>query len=204
VDAELVSLVSDIALGISAVVVAVVAFFGLRTWRKELTGKAKFDVARNVMLLGFKLRENFKWARNPGGWSWEYANRTRQENESPELSAVLDQWYAKNQRLQLLVENLQKLEEAAWEAEILLNEDSGKCVQEAFNTYRSSYAELSSAIYSYFETRHDEAIGQDVRQRQEEQKELKKEIYSAARDDFSKRIDQATEQLATALKTYVK
>jgi len=201
---EPVSIASDIAIGISVLIVAIVAILGLRTWRKELTGKAKFELARNVMLLGFKLRENFEWVRNPGGWSWEYANRTRQENESPEVSAVLDQWYAKNQRLQPLVENLQKLEEATWEAEILLSEDSGKRVQEAFKTYRSSYAELSSAIYSYFETRHDEVVKGSMYKDQDWLKELKKEIYSAKDDDFSKRIDEATKQLAPALKAYVK
>ena len=64
-DAELVSLVSDIVVGLCAVVVAVVAFFGLRTWRKELTGKAQFEVARDMMLLGLKLDADFQWVRYP-------------------------------------------------------------------------------------------------------------------------------------------
>ncbi len=203
-DAQLVSTASDIAVGISALIVAIVAFFGVRTWRKELTGKAKFDVARNLMLLGIKLKADFEWARNPVGWSWEYASRTRQEGESPSASEVLDQWYAKNRRLEPLVENLQKLQEASWEAEILLGEDSGKQVSDAVAVHRRSYAELSSAIYDYFETRHDEAIGRDVSMRQGEQKELRKAIYSAKDVEFSKRIEEATTKLEIALQAYVK
>lgn len=203
-NAEWVTFARDIIVGISALTVAIVAILGLRTWRKELTGQAKFDLARNVMFLGFKMKANFKSARNPFTYSTEYTGRSRQKNESPEASAVLDQWYARNQRLQPLVENLQKLEEATWEAEILLSGDLGKRVQKTFKTYRSSYAELSSAIYSYFETRHDEVVKGSMYHDQGWLKELNKEIYSAEGDDFSKRIDEATNQLASTLKAYVK
>jgi chromate transport protein ChrA len=50
-DANTVSMISDIVVGFSALVVAIVAFFGLRTWRKELTGKAKYEIARNIVTL---------------------------------------------------------------------------------------------------------------------------------------------------------
>jgi len=203
-DTECISLARDIVVGVSALVVATVAFLGLRTWRRELTGKAKFDLARNTMLLALKLKADFEWARNPGGWSWEYAGRTWQESESPGVKEVLNQWYAKNQRLEPLVENLQKFQEVSWEAEIVLGEDSSKRVSEALAIYRRSYGELSSAIDSYFETRHEEAIGHDVSMHQDWLKELRKVIFSAKDDDFSKQIDKAIEQLAPALKTYVK
>jgi len=126
-DAELVSLVSDIVVGLCVVVVAVVAFFGLRTWRKELTGKAQFEVARNMMLLGLKLDADFQWVRHPLTSSRESAGRQRKENESADESRVLDEWYAKWERLRPLIENLQKLQGAGWEAEVVLDEESSKC-----------------------------------------------------------------------------
>lgn len=203
-DAELVSLVSDIVIGVSAVVVAVVAFFGLRTWRKELAGKAKFDVARNIMRLGFKFTDDFQAARNPFTWLGEYDSRQQQENESEAESRVLNEWYARNRRLQPLIEDLQKLQEAGWEAETVLGKNSSKRVSEAITVFRHSYAELSSAIDSYFETRHEEVIKHEKYQEQDWLKELKKEIYSAKEDDLSKKIDEAKDQLASALKAYVK
>jgi len=203
-DAELVSIASDIAIGVSALIVAGVAFFGLRTWRRELTGKAKFDIARNVMSLARKVKGDFAQARHPVGWSWEYASRTRQENESPLASEVLDLWYAKNQRLKPLAENLQKLQEVSWEAEIVLGEDASKSVSEAFTILRERYAELSSAVNSYFDTRLDEAVKGSMYKDQDWLKELSKEIYGTESDNFSKRIDEATSQLDSTLKAYVK
>ncbi len=203
-DAELVSLVSDIVLGLCAVVVAVVAFFGLRTWREELTGKAKFKVARNVMLLGFKLNADFQAARNPFTWHGEHDGRQQRENESQDESRVLDEWYARNRRLQPLIEDLQKLQEAGWEAEVVLDEESSKQVSGAIEVFRDNFAELSSVIYSYFETRRDEVIKNEMYKDQDWLRGLHKEIYSAKEDDISKKIDGATSQLASALRAYVK
>jgi len=200
--AETFVLIRDVVVGLSALVVAGTAILGLHTWRRELTGKAKFEVARNVILLALRLRVDFDWARNPGGWSWEYADRARRENEASKESQVL--WYAKNRRLEPLAKNLQKLQEASWETEVVLGERLSESVSEAVSVYRNSYAELSTAIYSHFEILHGEALGSDVNQRREGQKELRKIIYSAKGDEFSTRIEEATKQLSAALKTYVK
>lgn len=203
-DGELVSLLCDIAIGVAAVVVAFVGVFGLRTWRKELTGKAKFDVTRNVMLLGFKLKDDFQWATSPFTSSGESVGRPRKENESSSESAVLDEWYARQRRLQPMVEDLQKLQTAGWEAEILLGEDSKKSVSEAVEIFRHTYGELASAIESYFEERHKEAIGTSVDIAQGWLKELRRIIYSASGGDLLNRIDEAVAQLAFILKAYVK
>ena len=201
---EPVSIASDIAIGVSALAVAIVAFFGLRTWRKELTGKAKFDIARNVILLGSKLRANFEWVRWLSTPVWESAERPRKNNESSGESQVLDEWYAKSHRLQPLIENLRKLQELSWQAQVLLSEDSSKCVEEVFAVYRSSYADLASAIDSYFRTRYDEAKIGSLLGDQDWLQELHKKIYGIPDDDFSKQINDATKRLAPALKVYVK
>ena len=54
---ELIGVLSDICVGISAIVVAVLGFIGLRQWRKELTGKSKFDIARRMAILSFRFRD---------------------------------------------------------------------------------------------------------------------------------------------------
>jgi len=41
--------VKDIVLGLAAIVTATVAWLGLQSWRKELRGKADFDVARGLL-----------------------------------------------------------------------------------------------------------------------------------------------------------
>jgi hypothetical protein len=203
-DAELVSLLSDIAIGVSAAIVASLAAFGLRTWRRELTGKAKFNVAHSVMLLSFKLKDDFQWATSVWTDSAESVGRVPKENESPSESRVLNEWYARQRRLQPLVEELQKLQTAGWEAEILLDEDSKKSVSEAIKIFRHGYGELASAIESYFEETYKEATGTSVNSDQGWLKELRRTIYSVSGGDLLKRIDEATAQLASTLKVCVK
>ena len=203
-NAELASFVSDIVIGACAIGVAVIAFFGLRTWRKELAGKAKFALARDVMLLGFKLKAHFEDARNPFTYSTESAGRSRKEDETPNVSQVLDEWYARANRLKPLHENLIKIQEASWEAQILLREDSSKSVSEAVTVYRRSFGELSSAIHSYFEERKQEAKTGIPFKDQDWLKELHKTIYSRTDDDLSKQIEEATNKLESTLQAYVK
>lgn len=203
-DAGLVSLSSDIAIGVSAVIVASLAVFGLHTWRRELTGKAKFNVARNVMLLAYRLKDDFQWATSPFTHSAESVGRVPKENESPRESEVLNEWYARHRRLQPLVEDLQKLQAAGWEAEILLEEDSKRSVSEAIKTFRHCYGELASAIESYFEATYKAATRTSVNSDQDWLKDLHRTIYTASSGDLLKRIDEATAQLASTLKAYVK
>jgi hypothetical protein len=86
----------------------------------------------------------------------------------------------------------------------LFDESSVKSVKEAVQSLRGSFAELSSAISSYFDVRQDEArTGQNYRD-QDWLKELSRTIYSAKDDDLSKKVDAAIDKLSSALKQYVK
>jgi hypothetical protein len=203
-DAELVSLVSDIAIGVAAAIVAVVGLVGLRTWKEELTGRAKFEVSRNVMLLAFKLKAGFGWATSPFTSSGEFVDRPHGENESQAETTVLDEWHARHRRLKPLVEDLQKLQTAGWEAEILLDEDSRKSVSEAIEIFRRNYAELATAIESYFEVSYKEANGTSVNTDRDWLEKLRKIIYSMPGSSLLEQIDEATAQLASTLKAYVK
>lgn len=62
-DASWIACTSDVIVGLSAIFVAILAFLGLRAWRKELIGKAKFEAARNVLLLARKVTSDFTNAR---------------------------------------------------------------------------------------------------------------------------------------------
>ena len=198
------SISKDIILALSAIIVSVFAWLGLKTWRKELTGKASFEVARNLMHLGFELKAHFEDARNPFTRAGEWADRTKQENEQENESQVLNEWYARGNHLRPIAERLYKITETQWEAEILLNKSSAQSVKEVVKSYRESYADLSSAISAYFDTRLDETrIGIPYKD-QEWLRGLHKTIYSGTKDDFSMKVDDATDKLSSVLKQYVK
>jgi len=50
---------------VSAVITAGIAIYGLSTWRKEMSGKARFQIARKLMVEAIRVREGFSWVRFP-------------------------------------------------------------------------------------------------------------------------------------------
>ncbi len=201
---NIISIIKDIVLGLSALTVAILALIGLNTWRKELTGRAKFETARNMMRLSLKFQANLEGVRFPVTHYSEYANRTKQAGESISESSVLDEWYAKTNRINAVFENLTTIVQVKWEAEILLDESSVQNVIEAVKSYTESYANLSTAISDYFSIRYDEVRTGNPYIQQDYIKELKNIISSIPSDDFSTKVNDATDKLSSALKQYVR
>lgn len=198
------SLIRDIIVAISAAIVAILAFWGLNRWRKEIAGKAKFELVRNIMLINSKFVNSFISARNIFTYSGESVGRERKEGESVQESQTLNEWYARANRVRPMAENLEKLQELGWEAESLLDIESSKQVTETIKIYRKSYAEVLTSINSYFQTRHKEIMNNRPYRDQEWLQKLHKMIYGLEDDDMSKRITDAKENLAVVLKKFVK
>ena len=60
-----VSLIKDIVTGLAAVVAAVIAIMGLRTWKKQLKGKTEYELSQRFLRATYKVRDAFSWVRNP-------------------------------------------------------------------------------------------------------------------------------------------
>lgn len=139
---QLASMLSNIMLGIAAIV----GIIGLRQWRSELIGKTKFDIARKMMGLAYKFRDEFAAARRPvfPGYS---AGRIRQEGETPEQRALLDEEYARKSRLSPLAEIFQQLREESWQAEIIFRSEE---IQSYITPFEERYKEFHYALHSYY------------------------------------------------------
>lgn len=194
----------DIVVSICSAIVAGAAIVGLFTWRKELTGKVKFDLARNMMLLGGKLKDNFEWARYPISQSTEAAERKKRENESEEEAQILDNWYIRKSRLRPLVENLQRLQELGYEAEVVFNKETSKITSTSIHCFRQTWADITTAIDEYFDITRREATSREKYHDQTYLTELRNMIFSTGDDTISKKIEQAKQQLVDSLKNYTK
>ena len=196
--------VRDSLLGLSAVAVAVFAWMGLKAWRKELIYKARFETARSMWHAASDLKGSFEQARNPFTSSPEWADRIPEIGETDTESQVLNEWHARAKRFNGVIAGVNKVIEVQWEAEILFDEDSVQSVKDAVKSYRESYAELSSAISSYFDSRLSEVKTGELYQDQEWLKGLHKIIYGRRDDELSKKVNNATDKLSLVLKQYVK
>lgn len=203
-DTELSSLIKDIFLGVCAITVAVVGIIGLTTWKSQLKGKAKFDIARTIMRLAFALRKDFESARFAISLSVESADRVKRPDEPKRQSQVLDEWHIRKKRLRPLDEHLYELREADWVAEAILDADASVKVSKSIAGLRRSYGDLVTAIDVLCQERLDIAVGKTVpAKRNSYIRDLSKTVYSCSGDDFSKRIDEHVESLASTLKRYV-
>ncbi len=67
-----ISAAKDSLVGISAVTATIFAYLGLSAWRKELKGKAEYQLAKDVLKSVYKVRGAFKHVRNPAIYQYEY------------------------------------------------------------------------------------------------------------------------------------
>ena len=62
---EIITLVTNIIIAISAVSTAYAAIHALRTWKREIKAKSKFEAARDILSSTYKLRDALASARSP-------------------------------------------------------------------------------------------------------------------------------------------
>jgi len=64
-DPECVSALSDLALAVAALITAGTAVLGLRSWRREVHGRARFEAARGLARATYALRNELERVRSP-------------------------------------------------------------------------------------------------------------------------------------------
>ena len=201
------STISDIVVAVSALVAALVvstaAFYGLQTWRNELRGKARFDAARRVLLLSRKVGDQFRMARSP--FTFAAVGRRRSPEESDREAQVLDDWLARQQRLEPLRETIfVELQEAGWDAEILLGGDAGDRVAGATKEFRNVFGDVASAVDSYFREKLRRADGVEGGVDQKWLDGLEAKFHGRPSGDaLSERIENAIDELSKGLKTFL-
>ena len=195
---ELISMISNVLIGAAAVA----GIIGLRQWRRELIGKTKFEIAHKIALLALQAQNEFSKARNPLTLGYESAERPKHDNETPEIKDVRDEHFARIMRLKPLSETLTKLEEASWEAELLLDGDIEASVEPLSTGYKKLYA----SIQSHFRARERLAERRSTIMGADEAwaDNLTLIIYGTGDDEFSKPINNAITDLKSKLKQYLR
>jgi len=202
--ADIISIVKDIVIAVSAGTVAVLALLGLQAWKRELTGKARFETANHMWQLGSEFSARLTGVRLYPTSSVEWADRERQNEETAPASEILNEWHAREKRLNSIRESLDKIIQVQWEAELLLSESSVRSVKEVVQSYRKIYYDIASALTVFFEIRLSEVKTGVPCTDQKGMRETKNIIYFRTNDDVSREVKDATDKLASSLKQYVK
>ncbi len=194
------SLISTIIVSISAVVVALIAIYGVFQWKRELKGKSQFELARQIVKLAMEYRDNYHAVRSPITYSIEYANREKAADETNETSQILDEWHAKIKRMEKLNKIILQLHEASWEAEILLSEELPKYILPIEETYN----DLGISIRSYFNSQllvtKQHIQRDDIYEKQQEHND---HIYGMPDDKYGKEVDLLIDKLVSKIKLFI-
>lgn len=190
--------------GISAIVVSVMAFVGINAWKKELTGKATFEASKAMMSEAYKVIESYRWAVNPMTYPQESSDRLRIIIESEPVKQVLDEAYAREKRFQAVSQSYNKLAESDIEVRVILGVEATKRIEELLISIKAEIVNLSSAIYLYFYARKSEAeSGIEFSDRTTKEKMLKI-VYQSPDSSEIKNLNNLVSELDKELKTYLR
>jgi hypothetical protein len=184
------STISNIAIGVAAIIATIAGYIGFQQWRREMKGKAQFDLVVGLARLAMKYRSEFNYARNPVIFSSEYANRPAVENESHEEKLENDGFYARMSRFNPLAETTQQLELYGWESSVFCDTKIQQLVKPLITLYKEFWA--------YTITAHQMAL-------QHHEELFPPEKWLGAEDDIrGKQIDDTVLKLMNALKVLIK
>jgi hypothetical protein len=122
-------------------------------WLNSFRNEVKFEFVRKVVSLANQFKQEFAEATSPLTFQSESANRERRNGESREEGELLDELFARRNRLGTLQETLRQLYEASWEAEVTLGRDIGELLKPMDYTFRR----LLGTVEAYFSTKLERA-----------------------------------------------
>lgn len=146
---QFIGMASNCLLGLGAFVTAGAAIAALTTWRKELRGKAQFELARRIVFLAHQYQEAFLKAQRAPLEPSEWAGRVHQMDEDrwPELTRIRNEQFAHGQRVMGLRHPLTQLEQAGWDMTLVIGEDETSLLAPFDEAWRS----LRQATDIYFD-----------------------------------------------------
>lgn len=198
---ELVSLLSEICVGISAAIVAIVAIIGITQWKVQMRGRDKYEITKKLMILILEFRDKYNTARNPQTFPDEYGKIEKSGNETSEESSNLDEWYARKRRLGPLQETLRNLYVAGREAEALFDNNIRSDVRQL----ESIFGELHSSIDVYFSYKDKRYKNKQPTDNLEDWiHEHYQRIYQRTDDELTKNINEITQKMIARLVVHLK
>jgi hypothetical protein len=87
------SVIVDSIQAIAAIVVAVVAIWGVNAWRREHVGRRRAELAEETLALFYEAEQAIRSIRSPFGHADEGKSRKRGKDESEEEAKILDDAY---------------------------------------------------------------------------------------------------------------
>jgi hypothetical protein len=198
---EIITAAKDIVLGIAAAITATIAILGLKSWRRELQGRAEFDAARGLARATYRLRDELASCRSPFIRAAEFPadSRGRDKSSPHEEADALAHVYKR--RWEPVWKAIQEFDAQALEAESLW----GKVIRGKTDILRACVSELNAGIEALID--NELSGGRDFESDRNFGREMRATV-SASRSDkknaLSKKISDAVEDIENQLRPHLK
>lgn len=175
--AEFITAVKDVAVAVAGITTAIVAVLGLKSWSRELRGKANFEAARGLARAAYKLRDELVLCRNPFVRAIEFPEALRNPVSRKEgLSRETAYSHVFTNRWNTVFAALQEFDAQTLEAEALW----GQPIREKTDALRMVVDKLYAAIDAFID--NEAAEGQLFATDQEFGSKIRAEIFAARKD----------------------
>jgi hypothetical protein len=195
--------VRDVLVGLSAVSAAIFAYLGLSAWRKELKGKAEYELAKDVLKSVYRVREAFKHVRNPAIFQYEYpADMTDHHGHLEGKHDYEGTAHVYEKRWEKMDQAFRELEEHHLAAQV----EWGSKFQDVIKKLRSCRADLLIAVQQLLERKKNPR--EVPRTTAEEKAEERSVLYhlgsDSEHDTFTPQIDEAIADFERWLRPHVR
>lgn len=201
---DIIQLIKDIVTIVATVAGAIIAGYGVDTWRKQLKGKTEYELARRLLKAVYKLREAIKIVRNPFIPSGEVYQAlidegfSKEEIEKDETKILSRQDLVYKRRWEHISEANSNLKVEILEAEVIWGEE----IKELTDELRKCISLLNLNLTRY--QRQQNNTRDYSRERMEE---IEKVIWDDGDPDenfFTNRIETAISEIENFLKPHLK
>lgn len=199
---EYITGIKDICLSIAAITAAMVAISGLKSWKKELRGRADFEIARSLIRATYKLRDEITYSRSPFTSANEFPAEYDPLDKTSDNEA--EAWaFVFTNRWKPIANAIQEFEAQTLEAEALWGQE---IKDTAFELKRCSQS-LRAAMEVMVSNKASN--NEDFKADKEFGKKIKSELWqgfggSKGKDDLGEKIQLAVGNIEKKLRPHLK
>jgi cell fate (sporulation/competence/biofilm development) regulator YlbF (YheA/YmcA/DUF963 family) len=200
---EIIAGFKDLAIVGVAVTTAIVAITGLKSWQRELTGKAEFDVARGLVRATYTLRDEVQCCRSPFVAGSEFPESSNGESGKGTLEVKADDWaHVYITRFKQVQATLREFDAQSIEAEALW----GPAIREKTSVLKRCVGELYLAIDAFILDKR--SGGRHFTEDAQFGREIRIKLNSSNLEDdsneLSKRIRNAVQEIDNAVRPHLR
>lgn len=177
---------------LAVIAASCVAFFGINSWRRELVGKRRMELAEEVLALFYQAKDIIAFVRFPAGYAAESADRKPEPHEKPEQKRIRDDAFVTRERFNKNSEVFSRIHALRYRFMAQFGKDTGV----PFGQLKSILDELFVALHQWVMLSEvDDRVFTTSQSRQDHQARIEKYeavLWGMEEDDqISMRVEKA-------------